>query len=128
MTNELDLYQRLTEKFRQQNDLDAADITTQWSVVEEEIDEMNEEFKTLRKEHIPHFGSDGWKAAAGNPPVERLAEEMVDAIYTIHLAARMLDIDLRERYREKAEYNLEKSGERDENGKIIDDAEVGDGR
>jgi len=119
----IDMYQRLVQEFASNNDLEPEDAPSQWGVVEEEFEEMRAEFEELRFEHIPEFGSDGWDAAAGNEPLDSLAEEMADAIFTIHLLARMLDIDLRREFIEKANYNLEKSGQRDENGKIIDDAE-----
>ena len=118
----VDVYQRFTEEFATNNDLEPEDAPQQWGVVLEELDEMRIEFEELRFEHIPEFGSDGWGVAAGNEPVEPLAEEMADAVFTIHLLARMLDIDLRREFIEKANYNLEKSGQRDEKGKIIDDA------
>jgi len=122
----IDEYQRLAEEFASNNDLEPDDAPSQWDVVEEEFRELREEFERLRFDHVPEFGSDGWGAAAGNKPVEPLAEEMADAVFTIHLLARMLGVDLRREFVEKAEYNLEKSGERDENGKIIDDAEASD--
>jgi NTP pyrophosphatase (non-canonical NTP hydrolase) len=117
----LDEYQRLVQEFATNNDLEPEDAPQQWEVVEEELDEMREEFEELRFEHVPMFGE--WSTAAGSEPVEPLAEEMADAIFTIHLLASMLGIDLRREFIEKANYNLEKSGQRNEDGKIIDDAE-----
>jgi len=122
----VDEYQRLTDEFASNNNLEPEDAPSQWDVVEEELEEMEQEFLSLKYDHIPEFGSDGWATAAGEEPLEPLAEEMADAIFTIHLLAHLAGVNLREEFREKADYNLEKSGQRDENGKIIDDAEVAD--
>ena len=46
---------------------------------------------------------------------------MADAVFTIHLLAHLAGVNLRREFIEKANYNLEKSGQRDESGKIIDD-------
>lgn len=113
----LDIYQRYVSQFAEMNDLDYTDIESQWLVVEEEIEEMEDAYDNWIKIW------DHSRDPATHPDIlSDLAEEMADAIYTIHLAAWMLDIDLREEFIEKASYNLGKSGERDENGKIIDDA------
>jgi NTP pyrophosphatase (non-canonical NTP hydrolase) len=107
----VDEYQRLVQEFASENNLGQSDIDSQWSVVEEEIEEMFEAFEAYR------YTMD----AAGAR--EALAEEMADAIFTIHLLAHLAGVNLRREFIEKANYNLEKSGQRDESGKIIDDAE-----
>lgn len=117
-----DPYTRLAGAFRDKHELTADDIDAQWNVVQEEIDEMLDAFTERHAtEAAAMFG-------AGDAPTEEatedLAEEMADVLFTIHLTARMLGIDLRSAYIEKAKKNLEKSTERDENGKITDDAEV----
>jgi NTP pyrophosphatase (non-canonical NTP hydrolase) len=115
----VDEYQRLTEEFATNNDLEPEDAPQQWEVVEEEFEELEEAFSAFEP----------W-SDTGAPPAwrESLAEEMADAVFTIHLLARMLNIDLRREFIEKANYNLEKSGQRDESGKIIDDAGENDDR
>lgn len=110
----LDLYQRYVSQFADNNDLDHRDIDSQWLVVEEEIEEMQSAFEQWRGEaEIPIADAD---------LKEDLREEMIDVLFTIHLAGWMLGLDLRDAFVQKASYNLGKSGERDENGKIIDDA------
>jgi NTP pyrophosphatase (non-canonical NTP hydrolase) len=109
------LYSRKTREFASNNDLDGSDISSQWEVVKEELKEMAEEFERAEP-HLP----DGEIAKGA------LGEEMADAVFTIHLLAHLAGINLRDAFREKADYNLEKSGQRDESGKIIDDAEVTD--
>jgi len=107
----LDEYQRLVQEFASENNLGQSDIDSQWSVVEEEIEEMFEAFEAF------HYGAG---SLAGR---EAMAEEMADAIFTIHLLAHLAGVNLRREFIEKANYNLEKSGQRDESEKIIDDAE-----
>lgn len=126
MTNP-DLYQRLTDRFAAKHGLGAADIESQWLVVEEEIEEMLREYDDLKRNHIPEIAytdpkPEGWERAADTEVMEPLAMEMADVVFTLHLAARMLGIDLRTAFERKARYNLEKTGEVDANGKIVDDA------
>jgi len=111
------LYTRKTREFASNNDLDESDIPSQWEVVKEELREMADAYSEF--EGLARTTAEG---AAMQSTRSSLAEEMADAVFTIHLLAHLAGVNLREEFREKADYNLEKSGERDENGKIIDDA------
>mgnify|MGYP006294353753 FL=1 len=53
-----------------------------------------------------------------------VAEEMADVLVTIFIQADRMGIDINEAYQRKMEYNLQKSGDVDENGKVVDDVEV----
>lgn len=57
-----------------------------------------------------------------NGDEEDVAEEMADVLITIFIQADRMGIDIEEAYQRKMEYNLQKSGSRDENGKVTDDA------
>lgn len=59
-----------------------------------------------------------------NGDLEKVAEEMADVLVTIFIQADRMGVDIDEAYQRKMEYNLQKSGERDENGKVVDDVEV----
>jgi len=56
--------------------------------------------------------------------LDDVAEEMADVLITIFIQADRMGIDISGAYREKMMYNLEKSGERDDNGKVVDDVRV----
>ena len=112
------LYSRKTREFLDKHDLDESDIPAHWKVIEEEIDEFKEAFEEF--EYLETTTAEG---AAMQSVRSSLAEEMADVVFTIHLLAHLSGIDLRQQFREKADYNLQKSGQRNEEGKIIDDAE-----
>lgn len=54
--------------------------------------------------------------------IEGVAEEMADVLITMFIQADRMGIDIGGAYQEKMAYNLEKTGERDEDGKVVDDA------
>lgn len=56
---------------------------------------------------------------------EEIAEEMADVLVTVHILACQTDLDIWSAYRDKMEYNMEKTGLR-ENGKVVDDAKLAD--
>lgn len=114
-----DPYSRLAGAFADKHGLTSDDVESQWDVVEEEIEELEEAYEMWSL----FLETDG--AYKPDPGAERdLAEEMADVLFTVHLLARMIGIDLRSEYVQKSLYNLEKSPDRDGNGKITDDAEV----
>lgn len=76
----------------------------QFEVVKEEWEELEEAYDE---------GSD-----------PELAEEMADMLVTIFVLAQTMELDIDKAYQDKMEYNLEKTGERDMNDKIVDDADV----
>ena len=53
-----------------------------------------------------------------------MAEEMADVLVTMHVMADMLGIDLKKAYDLKMDYNLEKTAEKDDSGKVTDDVDV----
>lgn len=76
----------------------------QFEVVQEEFEEFEEAYES---------GSDG-----------ELAEEVADCLVTLFVISEMMELDISEAYERKMEYNLEKTGERDMSGKIVDNAEI----
>lgn len=56
--------------------------------------------------------------------MEDAAEEMADVLVTLHVMADMLGIDLKEAYNRKMEYNLQKTAQKNEDGKVTDDVEI----
>lgn len=116
----LDLYERRTNEFARKNDLDSSDARSQWDVVQEEIEEFEEAWERVE----PWLPEDDPLSPEllSEPSLDDLEEEAADVVFTVFLLADLLGMDLRKRFDEKSRYNLQKSGERDENGKIIDDA------
>lgn len=57
-----------------------------------------------------------------NGDLEAVVEEMADVLVTIFIQADRMGIDIDSAYQAKMEYNLGKSGEVDESGKVVDDA------
>lgn len=53
-----------------------------------------------------------------------VVEEMADVLVTLFVQADRMGIDIGRAYNEKMEYNLTKSGIRNDAGKIIDDVDV----
>lgn len=115
-----DIYQRMTEAFRMKHGMGGSidEIENQYNVILEEIEEFEEVMDNLieDRKHGGLFEGE-----------YELAEEMADTIYTIHLMANMLNINLNKVFKEKASYNLQKSTERDESGKVTDDVGGSDG-
>lgn len=114
-----DPYTRLARSFAHKHDLTGVDVDEQWEVVQEEIRELEDAFNEWQAASAADqmFGGSN-----GPHALDDLTEEMADVLFTVHLLGEMLEINLRDRYIEKAKYNLQKSTERDENGKITDDA------
>lgn len=104
-----DIYHILAEKFNEsmggQDDSEVS-VLRQLAVAVEEQGELAEALVTQDEDLI--------------------REEIADNLVTTFLLADQLDINAREAYMEKMEYNLGKSGER-EGGKIVDDADENDG-
>lgn len=82
-------------------DLEEA-ANAQYEVLEEEYEELEEAFD--------------------NGTIEDIAEESADLIVTVRILNTMLGIYTSRSYEAKMHYNLMKSGAKDENGKVIDDA------
>lgn len=104
-----DIYQDHATDFAEKNGLNSGDSFSQMEVCREEIEELDELLKTILWKDVFAVSNDS------------LAEEMADVIFTVHLLADLLDIDLRRHYCAKARYNLLKTATRDANGKITDD-------
>lgn len=95
-----DKYQRMATRFVEQNCLD--DSEAQFKVTREEVNEL-------------------WKALGEEDGVP---EEMADVVITVFILAEIEGVDLRKEYVDKMEYNLKKSGKKNEHGKVIDDVEA----
>ncbi len=54
---------------------------------------------------------------------EAVGEELADVAIVAFGMARICGIDMREEFAEKMEYNVEKSGNKTESGKVVDDAD-----
>jgi len=122
-----DDYQHKAREFRnvaqigsEFGDLDDA-VDAQWQVADEEFDELDEEVEAFLQ---AHEATDNEHVTVHDAHYDRLAEEIADVLVTIHVLADMLDIDARKAYEKKMEYNMNKSGDKDENGKVTDDTEA----
>jgi len=123
----MDQYAKYAEMFA-----DVAEIGPEYDDEHDAIEAQHrvaqEEFRELTDEVVTYL--EALKMAEAGDIVtspnhdERLAEEMADVLITVHLLGEMMDIDLRQAYIKKMEYNMEKSADKDENGKITDDADI----
>ena len=101
-------YHTYAQLFVDKHDFDEADVGAHWEKVREEIEELDDEVNELL--HDP----------AGMADVEG---ELADALHALFVLGQMLeDVDVRAAFDSKAEYNLQKSTERDERGFVTDDA------
>lgn len=103
-------YEELVEDFKEATGIETESerfsqrSTTQHDVVLEESQEYDEAYR--------------------KGEMDAVAEELADMLVTIYLQADIMGIDIEQAYRAKMRYNIEKSDERNEDGKITDDAEV----
>lgn len=122
-----DEYQHKAREFRNAaeigpefRDLDHA-VQGHWRVAQEEMDELDDEVQALL---VAYQGTDHQQITLHDAHYDRLAEEIADVLVTIHVLADMLDIDARKAYKKKMEYNMNKSGDKDDNGKVTDDTDI----
>lgn len=80
------------------------DQWAQYEVFQEEVDELEEAFEASQYDEVK--------------------EEIADVLVTLFVLADRMDIDIDEAYQRKMEYNLNKTGERNSDGKIVDDADI----
>jgi len=120
----MDDYRYLAQRFREETeigpeyrDLDHA-VQGHWRVAKEEFDELDVEVENLIRAYEL---SQGEQVGISSEQYNGLAEEMADVLVTIHVLADMLGIDIEKAYQKKMMYNLEKSSDKDENGKVTDD-------
>ena len=116
------IFTELATKFT--NDMNLDDPLAQMNVVKEERDELSEAVDRLESE----IGRQVLGTFYGVPNVEtNIAEELADVIITAFVLADILeeplDMDIRREYIQKMRHNLQKSGEKDESGKVIDDVD-----
>ena len=123
----MDDYRYLAQRFREETeigpeyrDLDHA-VQGHWRVAKEEFDELDVEVENLIRAYEL---SQGEQVGISSEQYNGLAEEMADVLVTIHVLADMLGIDIEKAYQKKMMYNLEKSSDKDENGKVTDDGEA----
>lgn len=94
-----DMYREMVALFKEKHRLTIADADQQFEVVKEEMDELIE--------------------AVEND--EDVLEECADVLFTVFLYCELYSFDVRSMYMKKAAYNLQKSTNRDEDGKVTDD-------
>lgn len=93
-------YEEYAQEFVRQMELD--DTEAQLQVVEEEVEEL---------------------ATAVREGEGDVGEELADVLITAFVFAEIEDVYTAREYREKMKYNMQKSPEKDESGKVTDDAE-----
>ena len=98
-------------------------ILSQYDVFHEEKREFMEAMWKWQRA-IDGVNDDTYDVMA-NPKVRAdVAEEMADVMVTVSLLADMMGISWLDAYMAKMEYNMHKSFEKDENGKVTDDSDV----
>lgn len=102
-------YHTYAQLFVDKHDFEGrSDLETHWQKVQEEFRELDDEVD----EYI--YGPEGVADVDG---------ELADVIHALFVLGQMLDdVDVRSAFELKAEYNLQKSTERDERGFVTDDA------
>lgn len=104
---ELGRYQYLAQRFNEQVEVEQDKVGfSQGSDAQHEV--VKEEFE----EYIEAYESGDF---------EGCIEEMVDVLVTIFIQADRMGVDIGKAYNEKMYYNLAKSGQMDEDGKVVDD-------
>ena len=93
-------YEEYAQEFVRQMELD--DEEAQLQVVEEEVEEL---------------------ATAVREGEGDVGEELADVLITAFVFAEIEDVYTAREYREKMKYNMQKSPEKDESGKVTDDVE-----
>lgn len=117
----------MVEQFMKDMKLEPTDEDTP-DVHKSQFDVVTEEFREVQTSFIE------WKAYTSEDmkgvgkPLEaksaELLEELADLRVTIDLLAEMIGGDIVSAERAKMEYNLQKSGAMDEDGKIVDDTDI----
>jgi len=99
----------------------AIEYRDRFAVVEEEVEELSEAvgLMIMRGDYEKGLGLEQAKDAEGHA-----IEEMADVLVTVFSMAEALDIDIEEAYKRKMEYNMQKTGDKDSNGKVTDDADI----
>lgn len=114
-------------QFAEKHDLDDIEdgdtqpYNSQFNVMEEEFEEVREALAgfvamELQPEKLDEHYNPAKEAA--------LAEELADLRFTVDLMASMVGVDIVGAEVAKARYNLEKSAEKNEDGKVIDDSDI----
>lgn len=109
MTDNAD-YTYLAHRFNRKNGVNleggpfSEEVDAQYNVYKEEVEELEKAYNESRYHDVK--------------------EELADVLVTLFILAERMDIDIDECYQRKMEYNLQKSGERNSEGKIVDDADV----
>lgn len=122
-----DIYTEFAQAFRDQAELgpeydgeyDAIDA--QFRVAEEEFWELTDDID----DYLQVLDScEGTRVVPASAHHDRLAEEIADNLVTMHVLADMLGIDIREAYIKKMDYNMLKTTDKDDDGKVTDDADI----
>lgn len=92
-------------------------------MTQEQIEQFVEQNDLSEDAHfkviVEEFGEFADACSKGDRIKQR--EELADFAITVRVMAELLGIDLEEAVEEKMEYNLQKSGEKTEGGKVKDD-------
>ena len=94
-------------------------VQAQYGVFEEEVEEFEDEYVGWIKNMVQGVNGNGLGTVNRRA---MMAEELADVRITVDLLAKMLQIDIEEAERAKMMYNLTKSGDTDESGKVTDDS------
>lgn len=127
MSNYENYYDEMAEKFRhsveigQEYDDRDESLHAHGSVMQEELGELRSEWFTWTHFLLEH---DCVLDLSEEEAMTSFVEEAADVLVTLFVMNRIAEIDLKGAYEAKMEYNMAKSGEKDENGKAVDDAEI----
>lgn len=121
-----DIYTQLAERFDDQTGLSEVtqsrteELFDRLDVLLEEVDELEEAIEVHETVSMDMFHS----VADVQEQEAAVVEELADVLVTAFTMADVLDYDITHAYGKKMEYNLEKSGDRVEDGKVVDDADI----
>lgn len=87
--------------------------------MEGETNGFSEESDAQQEVVLEEF--DEYEEAYDSGDMEAVTEEMADVLVTLFIQADRMGVDIGAAYNSKMQYNLSKSGERNEDGKVVDD-------
>jgi len=116
----LDLYTAAGAEFNSKTGADDIhdDRAVAWKqktkVTKEEVEELQELVEGIQGEDVEWV--DEYEG--------HMAEEMADIIYTVFTMAHAMDVDIHGAFMTKHRYNIQKSGSKMEDGKVVDDSDT----
>lgn len=105
----------------ERNSLRTQEYVDRFGVVEEELDELSEVIDLMMTRA---YYDSGFNSTKAEELESEAVEELADLIVTCFSMAEALDIDIERAYKKKMKYNMTKTGDNVEDGKVVDDSNI----